>query len=74
MLYSVDWTRLHPERKVIVSFYSGADSGDISLQRLDESQFKDDLFDHMSAPLDLESNTRKALSEHRQQSDDQYAF
>ena len=24
ILYSVDWTRLHPERKIIVSFYSSA--------------------------------------------------
>ena len=66
VLYSVDWTRLHPERKIIMSLYSSASPKDITLKRLDESQFKDDLFDLMSMPLDEQSKTRKAISEHRQ--------
>lgn len=65
MLYSVDWTRLHPERKIIVSLYSSASPNEITLKRLDESQFKDNLFDLMSMPLDDETHTRKAVSEHR---------
>lgn len=68
VLYSVEWTRLHPERKIIVSLYSAAAADEITLRRLDESQFTDDLFDLMAMPLDESANSRKAISEHRKQS------
>ena len=34
VLYNVEWTRLHPERKIIMSLYS---TNDVTFKRLDES-------------------------------------
>ena len=54
VVYSFDWTRLHPVRKTIFNFYYKPDNQkmDIKLQRLDDTQFGDELFEQLSAQLE----------------------